>query len=171
MLSSGILRCTMIALAAMTFSACYRCGERSNSVASGMLHDDAGTLIATGEASLTDRLGPTSRHLTVAVSGTANSAGAPLKHHVVRGRLVSAGGEVLFEIPTGTETLYLTTVVALNKELSRSEYDRTQHLLLTNTLRIALETDLPGREHIEIPLVGARKQSGNVHRCSFIVEP
>jgi hypothetical protein len=98
--------------------------------------------------------------------GAAGSAGAPLKGHVTRGRLVTEAGELLAEIPTGTSTLYLDVVVALNVDLpSDAEYTRVRAALLSARAKVILETDLPARALIETTLLEARDVPGNVQRC------
>ena len=99
--------------------------------------------------------------------GPAGSGGAPLRGHVTRARLVTGSGELIAEIPTGTSTLYVDAVVALNTELpSRDDYDRVRNQLHTGGAKVILETDLSGRERIETNLVNVRDEPGNVQRCS-----
>lgn len=78
---------------------------------------------------------PSRRARTIVVktlSGTSNSAGAPLKGHVTRARLLTESGDLLGEIPIGTSTLAQNTVVALNIDLaSRKEYERVRAALHT----------------------------------------
>src|SRR4051812_17265068 len=87
--------------AAMSLSACsYDCGENGSTVANGVIRDAAGVTLATVQASVADHLHPSFLRLSVGVMGSANSAGVPLKGHVLRAQLVSASGEVLGNIPT-----------------------------------------------------------------------
>jgi hypothetical protein len=80
---------------------------------------------------------------------------------------VTESGEQLAEVPTGTETLYLTVVVALpSLRVSRSDYDRARAALLSGRARLVLDTDLPGREHIETVLTDTRVEPSNIGRCS-----
>ena len=79
---------------------------------------------------------------------------------------MTEAGETLAEIPTGTTTLYIDAVVALNVDLpSDAEYARVRNALLTGRAKIILETDLAGRERIETALPDARDEPGNVQRC------
>ena len=99
--------------------------------------------------------------------GAGGSAGAPLRGHVVRGRLLTETGELLAEIPTGTYTLYVDAVVALNIDLaSQQEYARVRNALLTTRAKVILDTDIPGRERLETTLSDARDMPGVVQRCT-----
>ena len=61
--------------------------------------------------------------------------------------------QLVATIPTGTATLYLDVVVALNMDLpSRDEYARVRGILLTGKAKVVLETDLPGLARIETTL-------------------
>jgi hypothetical protein len=99
--------------------------------------------------------------------GSSSSAGAPLKGHVTRARLVTESGELLGEIPTGTSTLASDVIVALNMDLeSESEYDRVRNALLTGRAKVIIDTDLPGREHIEAILTDAHDAPGDIQTCN-----
>ena len=77
-------------------------------------------------------------------------------------------GELIAEIPTGTETLYLDVVVALNKDLaSTEEYARVRGILLTTRAKVILETSLPGLARIETTLNDARDLPGDIQQCSY----
>ena len=162
-------RSAIIAIAALSLSACdYDCGTRGGTIASGTVRDAAGASLATVEASVTDYLRPSFLRLSVGVMATGSSAGEPLKGHVTGARLVTESGEVISEIPTGTETLYLTVVVALNVDLpSREEYDRIRSALHTMRAKVILETDLPGRERIETVLSTVREVPEQINRCRW----
>jgi hypothetical protein len=150
-----------------SLSACdYDCGVRGGTVASGTVRDAAGVALATAEARVVDYLRPTFLRLSVGIIAPAGSAGAPLKGHVTRARLVTESGELISEIPTGTSTLYLDVVVALNVDLpSRDEYDRVRSAFYSTRARIILETDLPGRERIETVLETVREEPANIQHC------
>ena len=161
-------RSLIVAVAALASSGCgWDCGTVSRTVANGTLRDAAGVTLATVQADLSENVGPSSLRLSVGVMAPGGSAGAPLKGHVTRARLVTDAGELLAEIPTGTGTLYLDVVVALPGDmLSRAEYDRVRRALLTSRAKVLLETDLPGRERLETTLSDAREVPGEVNRCS-----
>ena len=163
-----VARLLAVATAALSLAACsYDCGTLGRTVANGTVRDAAGATLATATAEVSDHLRPTFLRLSVGLMAPAGSAGAPLKGHVTRARLVTDGGEVIAEIPTGTSTLYLDGVVALNVDLpSRREYDRVRGVLLTGRARVVLETDLPGRERIETVLADAHDVPGQVSRCT-----
>jgi len=162
-------RFVTIAITALSLSACdigWDCGTARRTVANGTVRDLAGGTLATAEVDLSENVGPSYLRLSAGIMGPAASAGAPLKGHVTRARLVTEGGDLLDEIPTGTSTLYLDVVVALNVDLpSEAEYARVRDALLTTRAKIVLETDLPGRERIETTLADARDEPGNVQRC------
>ena len=164
MLASRNLTIAMTALSACDIG--WDCGTVRRTVANGTVRDAAGETLATAQVDLSENVGPSYLRLSAGVMGPANSAGAPLKGHVTRARLVTEGGETLAEIPTGTSTLYIDAVVALNVDLSSdAEYARVRNALLTGRAKIVLETDLPGRERIETTLPDARDEPGNVQRC------
>src|SRR6185295_5602279 len=105
MIASRTSSLLAIALAALSLSACslsYDCGTLNRTVANGTVRDGAGATLATAQANLYDNLRPTFMRLGVGLMGPANSAGAPLRGHVTRARLVTESGELLGEIPTGT---------------------------------------------------------------------
>ena len=86
---------------------------------------------------------------------------------MTRARLVDEQGELSAEIPTGTTTLYIDGVVALNTNLkSRAGYDRVRNALHTGRAKVILDSDLPGRERTEATLSNARDEPGEVGRCS-----
>ena len=157
-----------ISAATALLSACsYDCGEKARTVATGQVRDAAGAALATATVVLSDNLNPSFLRLGVGVTGTPNSAGAPLKGHVTRARLVTDAGDLLGEIPTGTSTLAQDVVIALNVDLSsRSEYERVRAALLTMRAKVVLDTDLPGREHIETTLTDVHELPGRIQRCS-----
>jgi len=167
MIASRTSSLLAFALAASSLSACsYDCGTVSRTVASGTVRDGAGVILANASVDLTDNLRPTFLRVGVGVMGLASSAGAPLRGHVTHASLVTESGELLHEIPTGTETLYLDGVVALNVDVSKSQYDRVRNAILTNRAKVILDTDIPGREHIETTLSDAHDVPGTVSRCS-----
>jgi hypothetical protein len=168
MIVSRASRLAAVAVAALTLGACeYDCGTTAQTVASGTVRDAAGVTLATARAELRDNLNPTYLMLSVGVTARGGTAGAPLKGHVTRARLETGAGELLAEIPTGTETLYLDVVVALaGDRVSEAQYARVRSALLTGRAKVVLETDLPGRERIETILADAHDVPGNVQRCS-----
>jgi hypothetical protein len=84
----------------------------------------------------------------------------------MQARLVTETGQLLYEIPTGTATLYIDAVLALNVDLpSQAEYDRVRSALLTNRAKVILETDVAGLEHIEAILSEAHDVPAAVNRC------
>ena len=169
MIVSRIARYLALAAAAGSLSACdYDCGTRGGTVASGTVRDAAGVALATVEASVTDYLRPSFLRLSVGVMASGSTAGEPLKGHVTAARLVTETGELIAEIPTSTETLYLTVVVALNVDLpSRQEYDRIRSAFYTTRTKVILETDLPGRERIETVLSTVREVPEQINRCRW----
>ena len=93
-------------------------------------------MLATVQVDLSDNLRPTFLRLSAGVMGPAGSAGAPLRSRITRARLVTEAGELLAEIPTGTSTLYVDAVVALDVNLpSDAEYARVRSALLTARAR------------------------------------
>jgi len=162
-------RLLAVAMSALSLSACdigWDCGTRSRTVANGTVRDAAGTTLGTAQVDLSDNVGPSFLRLSAGVMGPAGSAGAPLRGHVTRARLVNEAGELIAEIPTSTETLYIDAVVALNVDLSSdAEYSRVRSALLTARARIILETDLAGLAVIETTLSDARDVGGTVQRC------
>ena len=156
-----------IAIAALSLSACgWDCGTLLRTIANGTLRDAAGVTLATVQAEVREDV-PTFLHLSVGVIAPPGAAGAPLRGHVTRARLLTETGELLAEIPTGTSTLYSEAVVALNVQLpSRAEYDRMRGALHTNRTKVVLNTDLPGLEAIETTLQGTQDIPGEVSRCS-----
>jgi hypothetical protein len=157
-----------ISVAVLSLSACsYDCGVERRTVANGTVRDDAGMALATVRADLSDHLHPSFLRLGVGVMGSSGSAGAPLRSHVTRARLVTEAGELLAEIPTSTATLPGDGVVALNVDLpSEKEYARVRSALLTSRAKLILDTDLPEREHLETTLSDASDVPGQVQRCS-----
>jgi hypothetical protein len=166
--ASRRLAVASVAVAALPVAACrWDCGTVRRTVANGTVRDAAGVTLAAVQVDLSENVGPSSLRLSAGVVGSAGSAGAPLKGHVTRARLVSDGGEVLAEIPTGTATLYVDAVVALTVDLaSQAEYARVRSALLTTRAKVILDTDLPGRERIETTLSAARNVTGEVQRCT-----
>ena len=166
MLVSRTSRLVATATTALSLSACgWDCGTLTRTVANGTVRDAAGTALASAQVNLTDEIGPSFLRLGVGLMAPAGTAGAPLRGHVTRARLTTEAGELIAEIPTGTETLYLDGVVALNVFLSRSEYDRVRSALLSKRAKVVLDTDLPGREHIETTLPDVTDGPGTVSRC------
>ncbi|HEU4720941.1 MAG TPA: hypothetical protein VFS59_06220 [Gemmatimonadaceae bacterium] len=162
-----IARALAIAIAELSLSACgWDCGTAARTVATGTVRDAAGSTLATATVDLSDNVGPSFLRLSVGVMAPGGSAGAPLKGRVTRARLVSESGELIAEIPTSTETLYLDVVVALNVDVSRAEYNRIRAALFSSRTRIILETDLPGRELIETVMQDVRDVPSEVGRCS-----
>jgi hypothetical protein len=166
-------RLLAIAIAALSLSACdglldFDCGVVARTVANGVVRDPAGASLATVQVDLSENVGPALLRLSAGVMGPANSAGAPLKGRVTAARLVTETGELIAEIPTGTATLYLDVVVALNKDFaSKEEYMRVRDMLLTTRAKVILETDLPGLARIETTLNDARDLPGDVQQCSY----
>ena len=169
MIVSRTARYLSIAVAALFLSGCdYDCGTRGGTAASGTVRDASGVALADVEASVTDYLSPSFLRLSVGVMAPGSTAGEPLKGHVTAARLVTETGEVISEIPTGTSTLYLTVVVALNVDLpSRAEYDRVRSALWSTRAKVILETDLPGRERIETTLSSVRDIPELINRCRW----
>ena len=161
-------RIVAIAIAALSVSACgWDCGTVNRTTANGPLRDAAGATLATAQVDLSENVGPSSLRLSAGVMGPAGSAGAPLKGHVTRARIVTEAGDLIAEIPTGTATLYLDAVVALTGiDLSRAEYDRVRSALMSARARVILETTVPGREVVEAVLTDVRDAPGEVGRCS-----
>ena len=160
-------RLLAIALATLALSGCsWDCGTVARTVATGTVRDAAGATLATATVDLSDNVGPSFLRLSVGVMAPGGSAGAPLKGHVTRARLVTETGELIADIPTGTETLYLDVVVALNVDVSRAEYNRIRTALFSSRTKVVLETDLPGRELIETVMQDVRDVPGEVGRCS-----
>lgn len=168
MLASRISGVLSIAVAALALTGCsYNCGTTRHTVANGVVRDAANAALATVQVDLSDNLNPSFLRLSAGVMGPGGSAGAPLRGHVTRARLVTETGELLAEIPTSTATLYVDAVVALNMDLSSdAEYARVRTALLTTRAKVILETDLPGRELIETTLSDARDVPGQVGRCT-----
>jgi hypothetical protein len=156
------------AIAALSLSACgWDCGTVTRTTANGPLRDAAGATLATAQVDLSENVGPSSLRLSAGVMGPAGSGGAPLRGRVTRARLVTEGGELIAEIPTGTATLYIDAVVALTGvDLSRSDYDRVRRELMSARARVILETTVPGREVVEAVLTDVRDAPGEVGRCS-----
>jgi hypothetical protein len=159
-----------IASLSLSLSSCglvgWDCGTNGRTVASGTVRDAAGVTLGTARADLSDNVGPSFLRLSVSVSGPGGSGGAPLRGHVTRARFVTESGDLLADIPTGTSTLYIDAVVALNADLaSRSEYDRIRSALHTQRTKVVLETDLPGRTLIETTLDDTHDEPGNLQRC------
>lgn len=168
--SAPIARLFTAVIAGLSLSACdaigWDCGTAGGTVANGTVRDAAGATLATAQANLSENVGPSSLRLSVGLMGPASSAGAPLRGHVTRARLVTESGELIAEIPTGTSTLYIDAVVALNVDLpSRAEYTRVRAALHTQRTKVVLETDLPGRALIETTLDDAHDVPGNIQRC------
>jgi hypothetical protein len=106
MIGSRASRFLAISVALLSISACsYDCGVVSRTVANGTVRDAAGVALATVQVDLSDNLHPSFLRLSVGVMGSSGSAGAPLRSHVTRARLVTDAGELLAEIPTATTTL------------------------------------------------------------------
>jgi hypothetical protein len=161
-------RLVVAAIATLSLSACgWDCGTVLRTVADGTVRDATNAALATVEVDLSDNVGPSFLRLSAGVMGPAGSAGAPLRGRVTRARLVTGSGDLIAEIPTGTTTLYIDAVVALNVDLpSRAEYNRVRNQLLTGRTKVILETDLPGRERLETILASVRELPGEVNRCS-----
>jgi hypothetical protein len=159
--------CSAIALA-LSVSACsysYDCGTLRQTTATGTVQDAGGETLATARADLTDNLRPTFLRLGVGVTGI-DGAG-PLRGHVTAARFVTEDGELLAEIPTSIATIHPNGVVALNMDVSSStEYERVRSALLTGHAKVILETDLPGREHLEAELTDVIDGPGQISRCS-----
>jgi hypothetical protein len=167
-LASRTSRLLAVTAASLSLAACdYDCGTTRRTVASGTVRDASGATLATAQVDLSDNLNPSFLRLSAGVTGPAGSAGAPLKGHVTRARLVTDAGELLAEVPTGTATLASDVVVALNVNLgSQAEYARVRSALLTARARLVLDTDLAGREHLETTLSDARDVGSDVQRCA-----
>ena len=161
-------RLLAVAITSLSLFGCalgWDCGTVTSTIANGTVRDAANATLATVRADLAEDV-PTRFRLSVGVMGSGGSAGAPLKGHVTRARLVTEAGELVAEIPTGTSTLYLDVVVALNTELqSRDEYARLRSILMSARAKVILETDLSGRELIETTLGDVRDEPGTVQRC------
>ena len=153
--------------ATLALSGCgFDCGTRGSTTANATVRDTSRASLATVRVSLSDNVGPSFLRLSVGVMGFSSSGGGPLRGHVTRARLMTEAGQVLAEIPTSTETLPFDGVVALNADLSsRTEFDRVRSALLTGRATIVIDTDLPGREHLETMLTDAQDVPGSVQRC------
>lgn len=162
-------RSVALAVATLSLSACrlgWDCGTELRTTASGTVRDAANVTLATVEAEVRHDV-PDRYWLSTGVMGAGGSAGAPLKGRVTRARLLTESDELIAEIPTGTSTLYVDVVVALNVELpSRSDYDRVRAALVTGRAKVVIETDLPGRERLETTLTDIRDLPGEIQRCS-----
>jgi hypothetical protein len=168
MLACRTSRLLTTATAALSLSSCdfsYDCGVVSRTVANGPLRDAAGVTLATATAEVSEHLRPSFLRLSASASAPGSTAGEPLRGHVTRARLVTESGELLAEIPTGTSTLYVIGVFALNVDVSSEEYNRVRSALLTTRAKIVIDTDLPGREHIETRLQDVSEPPSNVQRC------
>ena len=166
MIASRTSRLVATATTALSLSACgWDCGTLTRTVANGTVRDAGGTTLATAQVNLTDEIGPSFLRLGVGLTAPAGSGGAPLRGHITGARLTTESGEVLADIPTGTETLGLDAVIALNTFLSRSEYDRVRSALLSKRAKVIVDSDLPGREHIETTLPDVTDGPGVVQRC------
>jgi hypothetical protein len=162
-------RAVALAVATLSLTGCrlgWDCGTELRTTASGAVRDAANVTLATVQAEVRHEV-PTRYWLSTGVMGSGGSAGAPLKGRVTRARLVAESGELIAEIPTGTSTLYVDVVVALNVELpSRSDYERVRAALLTGRAKVIIETDLAGRERLETTLTEIRDLPGEIQRCS-----
>ena len=156
-----------VAATILSLSACgYDCGTRGGTVANGGVLDASGVVVATASATLIENVGPSFMQFMVSVGTPIEAAGEPLRGHVTRARLVSEAGESLAELSTSVAPMSPNGVVSHSIELSsRADYDRLRRELLTARTRIVLDTDLPGREHIEATLSDAHGVPGNVQRC------
>jgi hypothetical protein len=79
--------------------------------------------------------------------------------------LVTESGELLAEVPTGTSTLYIDGVVALNVDVSSQEYNPVRGALHTTRTKVILDTDLPGLQRIETTLQDVSDVPGTISRC------
>jgi hypothetical protein len=164
-------RLFVIASTALSLSGCqvlgWDCGTVASTLANGTVRDATDAALATVQVILAEDV-PLRLRLSVGVMGPGGSAGAPLRGHVTRARLVTGAGALLADVPTGTSTLYIDAVVALPQmDLpSRNEYNRVRSELHTAKSKVVLETDLPGRELIETTLTDVHDEPGNVQRCS-----
>jgi len=158
----------ILATATVLPSACtYECGTLRSTVASGTVRTASGNTLATAQATLSDFLRPTYMNLGVGLMAPAGSAGAPLKGHVTSAKLVTQTGELLYDIPTSTDQLYVDVVIALNTNVSsRDQYERIRSALLSKGAKIVLDTDVAGLEHIETTLTEANDVAGKTSRCS-----
>jgi hypothetical protein len=158
-----------LAMATLMLSACdTECGTVRRTVANGTVIDASNVTLATATADLSDNVNPTYLRLSVAILGSPGSAGAPLKGHVTRARLVNDQNELIAEIPTSTASIFSDAVVVLNRDISsETEYSRTRDQLLTGRTKITLSTDIPGQENIETVLTDAHDTSGDVHSCHY----
>jgi len=152
----------------LSITACsWECGTARRTVASAIVQSGTDAPVGTAQVNLSDNVGPSFLRLSVAVLGPPSAGGAPLRGHVTSARLVTEAGELLAEIPIGTETLYSEAVVALNADLrTRNEYDRIRGALLTNRTKIILDTDVAGLEHLEATFADAHDEPGQLQRCS-----
>jgi hypothetical protein len=168
MIATRTSRFLATATTALSLSACdlsYDCGVVSRTIATGTVRDAAGVTLATATSEVSEHLRPSFLRLSASAMAPANSGGAPLRGHVTRARLVTEGGELLAEIPTGTNTLYLDGVFALNVDVSSQEYTKVRAALLTTRARIVVDTDISGLEHIETRLQEVSERPSNVQRC------
>jgi hypothetical protein len=98
--------------------------------------------------------------------GPREARGAPLRDHVLSARLVHAGtGATLHDFPispaplNGDEIIGATTSAALDPDAVRDAF-------LEGDAVLHLETDLPGREHLVIPLPTVSAGDWGRNSCS-----
>lgn len=121
----------------------------------GEIRDAAGTRLATAQVSLMEVRGgdPPRRILAIVMGPGYGSAGAPLKGHVTRARLVSGStGQLLHE---------MSVAPGLADEVLRTEavpvpdaavFESLRSRFLAGDVVLELETSLPGREKLRTPL-------------------
>jgi hypothetical protein len=121
--------------------------------ASGEIRD-GDALIATATVMLTERRADASS-LRATVTGARGSSGAPLRGHVLRVRVVNAGtGRTIRVFRVLPPSPGSDEVIEVSAE-SPGDKDAVKRMLRRRRGVLQLETNLPGRERITVPLTRA----------------
>ncbi|HEX2092970.1 MAG TPA: hypothetical protein VHG28_11230 [Longimicrobiaceae bacterium] len=134
----------------------------------GDIRGATGITLGVAEVRLVEVRGdPQPRRLQSIVMGPGyGSAGAPLKGHVTRARLVAANGDVLFELSVapglGDETLR-----TLDEPIpDPAAFDALKRRFKAGEVSLVLETDLAGSERLRVPLPLLRAGDWDRAHCS-----
>ena len=147
-------RLSLVVLAILPSACTFDCSDYTNRTsASGVLRDAANAELAVASIALYEKVDTQNWWMTVDVESAFGSGGAPLRGHVLSARVLSATGEVLVELDPAAPEHFMHSVVGDYVPFaSQAAMLGMREAMMSGTLRVAIETDLPGRERLETRL-------------------
>jgi hypothetical protein len=126
------------------------CGPMQRTLAARGDVRDGGRVVATASVAVREQRGDPAV-LDVRVTGARGSSGAPLRGHVRGARLVHANGDTIRDFRIILPPRNGDEVVG-TEPASPGDLDAVERMLRRRRGVLLLDTDLPGRERIPVPL-------------------